>query len=119
MKKPITLLFMLLCLVYVLASCSRNLTDQSDIVSLYRKNEDAFLHAASNGDYSAVEKINGVQAVLVKEEYVEIKCGGAGFGSSTHYYGIFYSADDMDLAWMVEQGDGYLYQQEDGIIESM
>ena len=52
--------------------------------------------------------------MLVKEEYVEINCGGAGLGPSTHYYGIFYSADDVDVSWMVEQGDGYLYQQEDG-----
>jgi len=81
---------------------------------LYQKNEDTFLQAASNGDYSAVEKINGVQKVSEIEEYVEIQCGGSGLGSSTHYYGIFYSADDVDVTHMVEQGDGYLYQQEDG-----
>ncbi len=114
MKKRIALFFVMLCLAFILASCSGNLTDKSDIVSLYQKNEETFLQAASNGDYSAVEKINGVQSVLVKEAYVEIQCGGAGLGSSTHYYGIFYSADDIDADWLVEHGDGYLYQEEEG-----
>ena len=114
MKKRIALFFIMSCLAFFLTSCSGNLTNKSDIVSLYQKNEETFLQAVSDGDYSVVEKINGVQEVLVKEEYVEISCGGAGFGASTHYYGIFYSAGDVDVAGMVEQGDGYLYQQEDG-----
>ena len=78
--------------------------------------------AAKNGDYSAIEGIKGIQKVLVWDTYIDIQCGGAGLGSSTHYYGIFYSADDnlcaIDVAGprdkLVEQGDGYLYQEENG-----
>ena len=115
MKKVISLL-VLFAMVIVLSACSNNLTEKSDIISLYQKNEKIFLLAAENGDYSAIERIKGVQKVLVWDTYIDIQCGGAGFGPSTHYYGIFYSADDnlwaIDLA--VEHGEGYLYQEESG-----
>ena len=121
MKKLISLL-VLFAMFITLSACSYNLTEKSDIISLYQKNEKIFLLAAENGDYSAIERIKGVQKVLVWDTYIDIRCGGAGLGSSTHYYGIFYSADDnlcaIDVAGprykLVEQGDGYLYQEENG-----
>ena len=113
MRKLRALLLVMLSFAFVLTSCSGNLTDKSDIVSLYQKNEDTFLQAARNGDYSSVEGISGVRKVLVREEYVDVQCGGTGFGSNTHYYGIFYSADDVKDK-LVEQSDGYLYQEENG-----
>ncbi len=121
MKKAFLLFISLFWLISATA-CSNNLTDKQDIISLYEKNEETFLQAASSGDYSFVEKINGVQKVLAWDAYVDIQCGGAGFGPSTHYYGIFYSADDnlcaIDVAGpkdkLVEHGDGYLYQEENG-----
>lgn len=121
MKKVISLL-VLFAMVIVLSACSNNLTEKSDIISLYQKNEKIFLLAAKNGDYSAIEGIKGIQKVLVWDTYIDIQCGGAGLGAGTHYYGIFYSADDnlcaIDVAGprdkLVEQGDGYLYQEENG-----
>ena len=121
MKKVASFL-VLLALFITLPACSNNLTEKSDIISLYRKNEEIFLLAAENGDYSAIEEIKGVQKVLVRDTHTDIQCGGAGFGPSTHYYGIFYSADDdlcaIDLAGpkdkLVKYGDGYLYQEESG-----
>ena len=121
MKKVISLL-VLFAMVIVLSACSNNLTEKSDIISLYQKNEEIFSLAAENGDYSAVEGINGVQKVLIRDTYIDIRCGGAGFGPSTHYYVIFYSADDnlcvIGVAGsrdnLVEQGEGYLYQEENG-----
>ena len=121
MKKVISLL-VLFAMVLVLSACSNNLTEKSDIISLYQKNEQVFLLAAENGDYSAIEGIKGIQKVLVWDTYIDIQCGGAGLGSSTHYYGIFYSADDNLYAIgvagsrdkLVEQGEGYLYQEENG-----
>ena len=114
--------FLAVSLFISLAACSRNLTDKNDIVSLFRKNEQTFLQAAKSGDYSAVGRISGVQKVYASETYVDIQCGGAGVGPSTHYYGIFYSADDdlsaVDVAGprdkLMEYGDGYLYQEDDG-----
>lgn len=121
MKKAL-LLFISLFLLISATACSNNLTDKRDIISLYEKNEETFLQAASSSDYSSVEKISGVQTVLVWDTYVDIQCGGAGFGPSTHYYGIFYSADDnlcaIDVAGpmdkLVEYNHGYLYQEENG-----
>ena len=122
MKKLISLLGVLLCFVFIFTACSKNLTEKSDIISLYQNNEETFLQAANSGDYSTVENIRGVQSVYISEKYVKISCGCAGFGPSTHYYGIFYSADgDMcaiDVAGpedeLVESGDGYLYQESGG-----
>ena len=122
MKKLIAVILALACFAFIFTACPKNLTKKSDIVSLYQKNEDTFLQAANDGDFSAVERINGVQDVYVCDEYVNIRCGGAGLGSSTHYYGIFYSADDnlcaVDVAGprdkLVVQGNGYFYQEEDG-----
>ena len=121
MKKAISLL-VLFAIFITLSSCSNNLTEKSDIILLYQKNEDIFLQAAANESYSAIESIKGVQKVYVSESYVDIQCGGSGIGYVTHYYGIFYSADDnlcaIDVAGprdkLVEQGDGYLYQEENG-----
>ena len=120
--KKVVFLLVVLALFATLPACSNNLTEKSDIISLYQKNEEIFLLAAENGDYSAVEGIKGVQKVLVWDTYIDIQCGGAGFGSSTHYYGIFYSADDnlcaIDVAGpkdkLIEHCDGYLYQEESG-----
>ncbi len=99
-----------------------NIPDKNDIISLFQNNEEIFLQAASSDDYSQVESIKGVQKVIKNNDYVDIQCGGAGFGASTHYYGIFYSSDDnlcaVDVAAPSDKlktsGDGYLYQQEDG-----
>ena len=121
MKKVVSFLA-LFAMFIALSACSYNLTEKSDIISLYQKNEKIFLLAAENGDYSAIERIKGVQKVLVWDTYIDIQCGGAGFGPSTHYYGIFYSADDnlctIDVAGprdkLVEHGEGYLYQEESG-----
>ena len=121
MKKVISFL-VFLAMFIILSACSNNLTEKSDIISLYQKKAQIFLLAAENGDFSAIEGIKGVQKVLVWDTHIDIQCGGAGFGPSTHYYGIFYSADDnlcaIDVAGprdeMVEQGDGYFYQEENG-----
>lgn len=113
---------LLICMLTSLSACSRNLTEKSDIISLFQKHEEAFLQAANSGDYSSVERIRGVRSVYISETYVMIECGGAGLGPSTHYYGIFYTGDDnlfaVDAAepegkW-VEHGEGYLYQEDGG-----
>lgn len=121
MKKILVLLFSL-CLFVAFTACSKNLTEKQDIIALYQRNEDSFLQAANTGDYSAIERISGVQKVFISEDYVDIQCGGSGMGSSTHYYGIFYSVDDnlcaIDVAGLkdklVKQGGGYFYQEENG-----
>ncbi|MBQ9392404.1 MAG: hypothetical protein IJU18_00235, partial [Oscillospiraceae bacterium] len=111
-----------LIVICLLSACSSNLTSKESVVNLYTKNEALFIDAASKKSFSDLEKINGVQKVLVWDNYVDIQCGGSGFGSSTHYYGIFFSEDDdlcaVDVAGplneLVEDGNGYRYEQSDG-----
>lgn len=122
MKKLLAFVLALVCFVLILTACSTNLTKKSDIISLYQKYEDTFLQAANNGDYNSVQHIRGVQTVSVWDSYVDIQCGGSGFGPSTHYYGIFFSADDNLCASqfagpkdeLVEHEEGYLYQENGG-----
>ena len=126
MKKVVSFLA-LFAMFIALSACSYNLTEKSDIISLYQKNEKIFLLAAENGDYSAIERIKGVQKVLVLDTYIDIQCGGAGFGPSTHYYGIFYSADDnlctIDVAGprdkLVEHGEAICIKRKVAIIAIM
>ena len=61
MKKLKSLLGVLVCFVFIFTACSKNLTEKSDIISLYQNNEETFLQAANSGDYSTVENIRGVQ----------------------------------------------------------
>lgn len=86
------------------------------------KQRGRFIEASTSGDYTELEKLRGVQKVIVWDEYVDIQCGGSGFGPSTHYYGIFYSETDnlcaIDVSGprdeLMPDGNGYRYNQHDG-----
>lgn len=122
MKKMLSLFLALICFILIITACSKTATEKSEIISLFQEEEEVFLKAADSGDYSAVEKLKGVQSIYISDKYVEISCGAAGFGSNTHYYGLFYSDDDNMYAMeivgpedeMRENGEGYLYQEEGG-----
>ena len=73
---------------------SGELTEREDILALYHDHEDAFLLAAETKSFDALTEIKGIQEIHVQEDYVEIDCGGLGFGSNTAYFGIFYSETD-------------------------
>ncbi len=108
--------------VCLLTACFGNLTSRESIVKVYNKHEDKFIEAAENGSFSDLEKIRGVQRVLVWDDYVNVEFGGSGFGPNTSYYGIFFSETDNlcavdvsgPLSGLVEYGDGYRYVQPDG-----
>ena len=112
----------IIIMICFLSACSGNLTSKESIKDLYTQNETLFASAASSGSFSDLEKLRGVQNVFVGDEYVNIECGGSGFGSSTHYYGIFFSETDdlcaVDVAGPIDElvadGDGYRYKQSDG-----
>lgn len=120
--KRIFPLLLLVSLFVTLFGCSRNLAEKGKIIALFQQNEALFLQAAQTGEYTTLEGIDGIERVYTSENYVDISCGGDGFGPSTHYYGIFYSEEDdlcaIDLAGpkdeLVEHEGGYLYQQENG-----
>ena len=120
MKKALCLV--VLTLICILSACTSNLTSKESIEKLYIKNETLFVNAAQDRSFADLEKISGIQKVLVWDEYVDIRCGGSGFGSSTHYYGIFFSETDdlcaVNVAGprneLVADGTGYRYKQSDG-----
>ena len=111
-----------LAAVCLLTACSSELSSKESVEDLYTKNEALFIGAASDGNFACLEKISGVQKVLVWDGYVDIQCGGNGFGSGTHYYGIFFSETDdlcaVDVSGprdgLVEDGNGYRYKQAGG-----
>ena len=113
--------FFILILLLIFSSCSL-LPDRESIIKLYQKHEEAFAEAAVENDFTSLEKISGVAKVSVSDSCVDIFCGGSGFGSSTSYYGIFYSESDdltaIDVAGenisLEADGDGYRYSQPDG-----
>ncbi len=120
--KKITLFILVFSTTAALAflSCARELTGKEDIIALYRDNIDVFADASSGGNFSAVERLRGVESVYISDDgAVEIMCGGNKIGPGTHYYGIFYDAD-LDAADLTdadayeESGDGYVFRERDG-----
>ena len=112
-------------LVLLLAACSRDLTDKSRIISLFRKNESTFLSAVETGDFSAVSRLRGIREITTRgdEGEIEFFCGGRGLVPASSYYGILYvpDAEDRELSqvfgvspeWSAD-GEGYRYRQTDG-----
>lgn len=119
MKKLIAICLLVLT---VLTGCGGKMKNRGEITALYRAHAPIFAAAAETGDFSAVRALRGVESVYISETYVDIFCIGEGYGSSTHYYGIFYSpADDMcaiDLAYprgeLKPDGDGYSWSEPGG-----
>ena len=115
-----SIMFLILC---ALGSAGDGLTNREDIVAMYRRNEAAFIEAAETGDFQSLERVYGVMNVDYESNCIDIECGGAGLGSSTHYYGIFYSEKDDLYAvhiacgsreWLKQDGEGYRYKQNGG-----
>ena len=120
MKKVLCLIVLIISCF--LSACSNNPTSKESIENIYKENETLFVNVASAGNFSDLEKISGVQKVLICDDYTDIRCDSSGLGSNTHYYGIFYSETDnlcaIDVAGpldeLVEDGSGYRYKQSDG-----
>ena len=100
-----------------------NLTDRNEIIAVFRENEEAFLHAAETNSFEDLNSISGVSSVTIKENYVDIEFGGAGFGSSTSYFGISYSETDDICSFqlapnepvnLTPEGDGFKFQDQFG-----
>lgn len=76
-----------------------NMTDDSlskkEIFKLVNDNYSVILEDIQEKDFSDTEKLQGVQEIYTDTEIIDVYCGGAGFGSSTSYYGFYYSPDGM------------------------
>ena len=119
---------LVICLLFILgaAGCGGNLTGKDRIISLYRKNESAFIAAAASGDTAAVKKLRGIREVSPRgdgeHKEIEFSCGGIGLVPSASYYGILYVENgeavfsqlcDSSPEWSYD-GEGYHYRQADG-----
>ena len=124
-NKSVAIVSVLMSIVFLLASCSLSsgMSYKDDIINLFIKNEDEIISAVNSRNFDNIEKINGIQSIYVSDDYIDFSCGGSGFGSSTHYYGFFYSVSDNLLAWngggwpaneLYECGQGFKYQQTGG-----
>lgn len=105
------------------AVTTSGLISREEVVQLYQKNEAVFLDAAASEAFSDLEILQGVQKVSVKTDHADIRCGSAGMGSNTSYFGIFYSAkDDLYAIWcapprretLEPQRSGYQWKEKDG-----
>lgn len=120
--KRILILLLLACSFFLMHGCSSPQANREQLISVYQKNEDIFIDAVRCGDYSTVELLSIVKTVYVAKDYVDFQGKGYGLGSSTHYYGIFYSPDGdlcaVDIAGpreeLTESGAGYQYQENNG-----
>lgn len=65
MKKMLSLSLSLICFILIITACSKTTTEKSEIISLFQEEEEVFLKAADSGDYSAVEKLKGVQSIYI------------------------------------------------------
>ena len=90
---------------------------------MLNKNKENIIEAVQNNDFEQIKKISGIQNVYVGDDYIDFSCGGSGMGSSTHYYGFFYSIDDNLTAWnsgayseeeLVKNGNGFLWKEKYG-----
>lgn len=89
------------------------LTDQKTITGICLNNKEIFQTAVDTGDYSEVEKLEGIRDVTEHDDYIEFYCGGTGMGSNTNYYGILYSELDVSL---IAPTNGYTVTREGGVV---
>lgn len=116
------LLLLVICPLFLISGCVALQGNKQQIVSAYQENKVAFANAIQRSDYSEVELIDVIEAIYVANDYVDFQGKGWGLGSSTHYYGIFYSPDGdlcaVDVAGpreeLIESGAGYQYQEING-----
>ena len=114
------LAFVLLAVfVFSLTGCSAK-NAKSDIFNLVENNYDEILAACENKDSEALLAIDGVTRVNIVDGYVLVYCQGAGIAPSSHYYGFYYSEENLPVgvfdgrivcsnSELVEYENGYRY----------
>lgn len=122
MKRALFVVGMLAFLV-VLAGCGSPQARRNQVFQLVEENYETLCSDVEQWNFDRSRAIEGIESVEPDEggsAFVEYDCGGSGFGSSTAYWGFYYSAnDDLTHIWcanepLLPSGDGFLYQQEDG-----
>ncbi len=68
---------------------------KEEIFKLVNNNYSIILDDISENDFEDTKKLKGVKEVDPDTEIVDFYCGGKGLGSSTSYYGFYYSPDGL------------------------
>lgn len=107
----------------VMGIVSDDRADKTEIIAYVEENRADLLTYIQKEDFSALDGHPMIKKIDADDDMVDFYCGGAGFGSATAYCGFYYTAeDDIRAIWcapkygekMIECGDGFLWQQEDG-----
>jgi hypothetical protein len=131
MSKKITIFFIIFSITVALSACkpfSDNLS-KDQIFTLVNQNQELLNNAVSD-IYSSglsdddiiksVKKLKGLDEITVKDDIINFDCGGSGFGSSTSYYGFYYTKNEnLTAIWccggaVVPDGKGWSWKESNG-----
>ena len=99
---------------------------KEQIFALVENHQAQLTEIARSGELQAAEKPRGVQKIRQVDPVIDFYCGGAGMGSSTAYYGFYYSPDDVPdavfcgtrfglAADLHSDGEGFSLQREGNV----
>lgn len=80
--------------------------------NIYRESDDII--------FKSVMELKGLNEITVEGDIVNFSCGGAGLGSSTSYYGFYYTKNEnLTAIWccggaVVPDGKGWSWKESDG-----
>lgn len=96
--------------------------DYSNIKGLYistEENGEKIYKQSDNSTFQSIMDIKGLIDVNVEDEIIDFYCGGSGFGSSTSYYGFYYTENDnLSAIWcagdtLAPSGKGWSWKNGD------
>ena len=119
--KRLALVYVIFLSCIFLSSCADNLS-KKQIFTLVKEHHDFLQQCIDERNYHRALDIKGIQDTYEKRnDYVEFYCGGAGWASSTSYYGFYYSPADIPLAvdvtktsMLTPKDDGWGWKEPDG-----
>ena len=108
-------------MVFSLAGCGGRDSAKAEIFELVEENCSTIEEACVQLDIEALEQIEGITKVDVKDGYVLVYCTGGGIAPSSQEHGFYYAPDGLpvavfdgqilcDTAGLTPDGDGYVYR---------
>lgn len=108
----------------VLVADIMNAPTKQEIVDLVNEDYTVILDDIKNNNFDNTEKLERIESISQKENYIDLYCGGAGIGSATSYYGFYYSENDsiddmQNINYpageeLKPDGSGYSWNEMDG-----
>ena len=119
MRKFLILLAVLM--VFSLAGCGGRDSAKAEVFELVEENFSTIEEVCVQLDIEALEQIEGITKVDVKDGYVLVYCTGGGIAPSSQEHGFYFTPDGLpvavfdgqilcDPADLTPDGDGYVYR---------